>query len=117
MTVIVRLAVCSHGGIRRGSCVFCARPYESVGTGVLLWDGLLPMGYVCLWCLAAGPRRVAGAQRRRAARSRMMADYVHWLRPDSEGNAIRRRYRERAAGWDGLSTRLPSVAEWTPADA
>lgn len=112
MAAIVRLLACHHGAIRCGPCVFCTRPYESVGCGVLLVDGLLPQGYVCLGCLAAGPRRAARGLRRRAGEARLLAICAGPRRPARERAAIRRRFRARADYLDLLSERLPLAAEW-----
>src|SRR5438128_711313 len=106
-----RLVICNHGTIRRGNCVVCGRPYESVGTGVLLWDGVLPRGYVCVWCLEAGPDRAADLLGMRAMRTPLMT-VAQRQQPVRERAVIRRRLRQRADAMARLAKRLPGMAGW-----
>ena len=108
----VRLTICAHGAVRVGSCVFCARPYESVDAGVLLWDGPLPRGYVCLFCQRGGARPAARVLRFRARRNRVRAAHLQQECPVRERASLRQQFLDRADDLEGLADRLPESEGW-----
>ena len=117
MPAQVRLTICAHGNVRLGRCVFCTRPYESVDAGVLLWDGTLPRGYVCLFCQSAGARPAARRLRSRARRNRLRAAQLPQECPLRERAALRRKFLDRADDLEGLADRLPESEGWGSAQA
>jgi hypothetical protein len=108
----VHLVAGYHGTVRHGRCLFCRGPYESVGSGWLLRGRGLPEGQVCLWCAEAGPGRAALHLRRRAARSRRLAERCRPCLWAWGWTGLHRLLHEYAGALDDLADRLAGRDVW-----
>jgi hypothetical protein len=92
-------------------CFLCDEYFEPAGTIAILYDGEMPMGYLCPGC-AADPHQSAAKVRRRVKRIQSLLRYKV-----DEGSAEHRMKRlqlilRRATYWKALATRLEKLGSW-----
>jgi hypothetical protein len=92
-------------------CFLCDEFFEPAGTAAILYDGEMPMGYLCRDC-AADPHKCAAKVRQRVKRIQSLLRYKV-----DDGSAEHRMRRlqlilRRVAYWKALATRLEKLDSW-----
>jgi hypothetical protein len=92
-------------------CFLCDDYFKPAGTIAVLYDGDMPMGYLCRDC-ATTPHKAALKVRRRIKRIQSLLGYK--VDDDSAERSMKRLQLilRRAAYWKALANRLEKLASW-----
>jgi hypothetical protein len=92
-------------------CFLCDEFFEPAGTVAILYEGEMPMGYLCADC-ATDPPAGAAKVHRRVKRIQSLLRYK--VDDDSAEHRMRRLQLilRRAAYWKTLATRLEKLDSW-----
>ena len=92
-------------------CFLCDEPFEPGGTVAILYEGEMPMGYVCQDC-ASTPNQAVAKVRRRVKRIQSL---MPTKADDSSAEHRLKRMQlilRRAAYWQSLAKRIEKLASW-----
>jgi hypothetical protein len=107
----LRLENLSSNRPEEAMCFLCDEFFEPNGTAAVLYDGQMPMGYLCRDC-AVDPRQGAAKVRRRVKRIQSLLRYK--VDDDSAEHRMKRLQLilRRAGYWKALATRLEKLSSW-----